>query len=142
MSKTQITPYLFFGGRCQEALDFYTAALGAQVDSVTLFNQSPEPVPEGMLPEGFGNKIMHAAFRVGEATLFGGDGTQEGQHFSGFSLALILQTEAEAACAFTALSEGGQVTMPLGKTFWSPCFGMVTDRFGIDWMVSLPIDQA
>lgn len=138
MSKTQITPYLFFSGRCQEALEFYQASLDARIESVTLFSQSPEPTPEGMLSEGFENKVMHAAFRVGEALVYAGDGTQPGQSLSGFSLVLTLSTEAEAEQAFGALAEGGQVTMPLTKTFWSPCFGMVTDRFGVDWMVSVP----
>jgi PhnB protein len=144
MSKTQIIPYLFFGGRCQEALDFYTTALGAQVDSLMFYSQSPDPIPDGMLPAGYENKVMHAAFRIGETTLYGGDGIQGGQDpsFASFSLTLILPTEAEAQSAFHALSEGGQITMPLGKTFWSPCFGMVTDRFGMGWMVSLPQDEA
>ena len=144
MSKTQIISYLFFGGRCQEALDFYTTALGAQVDSMMLYSQSPEPAPEGMLPEGYENKVMHAAFRIGETTLYGGDGIIGGQDpsFASFSLALTLPTEAEAQSAFNALAEGGQVNMPLGKTFWSPCFGMVTDHFGMDWMVSLPLDES
>ena len=144
MSKTQIIPYVFFGGRCQEALDFYTTALGAQVDTVMLYSQSPDPAPEGMLPEGYENKVMHAAFRIGETTLYGGDGIHGGQdpRFAGFSLALTLPTEAKAQSAFHALAEGGQVNMPLGKTFWSPCFGMVTDRFGMDWMISLPMDTA
>lgn len=145
MSKTHIIPYLFFGGRCQEALDFYTTALGAQVDSVTLYSQSPDPAPEGMLPAGYENKVMHAAFRIGETTLYGGDGIVGGEDapFTSFSLALVLPTEAEATSAFNALADGGEVTMPLTPTFWSPCFGMVTDRFGMGWMISLPAaDQA
>ena len=142
MPTTQVTPYLFFSGRCQEALDFYQDALGAQVDTVMLFSQSPDPVPAGMLADGFENKVMHASFRIGETVVYGGDGTQPGQTFGAFSLVLALPTEADAERAFTALSGGGQVTMPLGKTFWSLCFGMVTDRFGIDWMVSVPPDEA
>lgn len=139
MPTTQVTPYLFFSGRCQEALDFYQAALGAQVDTVMLYNQSPDPVPAGMLAEGFENKVMHASFRIGETTLFAGDGTQEGQVFGAFSLTITLPTEADAERAFAALAEGGQVSMPLSKTFWSAYFGMVTDRFGLDWMVSVPM---
>ena len=142
MPKTQVTPYLFFSGRCQEALEFYQTALDAQVDTVMLFNQSPDPVPAGMLAEGFENKVMHAAFRIGETVVYGGDGTQPGQTFGAFSLVLALPTQADAERAFTALAEGGQVSMPLSKTFWSPYFGMVTDRFGIDWMVTLPMDEA
>jgi PhnB protein len=144
MSKTQIIPYVFFGGRCQEALDFYTSALGAQVDSVMLYSQSPDPAPEGMLPEGYENKVMHAAFRIGESTIYGGDGIMGGQDapFASFSLVLNVSTEAEAQSAFRALADGGQVTMPIGTTFWSPLFGMVTDRFGMEWMVSLPQNDA
>ena len=140
MPTTQVIPYLMFGGRCQEALDFYKTALSAQVDMVMLFNQSPEPAPEGMLPEGFGEKIMHSSFRVGDAVIFAGDGNKEGAVTNGFSLTLLLSTEAEVTKAFEGLSEGGQVQMPVGKTFWSPWFGMVTDKFGVDWMLSVPME--
>ena len=137
MNKTLIQPYLFFGGRCEEALEFYRTALGAQVDFLMRYKESPEPLPPGRLPPGFENKVMHATFRIGGSTLMAADGCEEGQSFAGFSLSLAVPTQAEADRAFTALSDGGKVKMPLTKTFWSPCFGMVTDRFGLGWMVSV-----
>ena len=101
------------------------------------YTDSPEPQPPGMLPPGFENKIMHATFRVGETILMASDGCEEGLSFDGFSLSLTVPTETEADRAFAALADGGQVRMPLTKTFWSPRFGMVTDRFGMGWMVSV-----
>src|SRR5262245_12466479 len=127
MNTSSIQPYLFFGGRCQEALDFYRKALGAEVEMVMLHKDSPEPPPPGMLPPGFENKVMHTTFRIGGSTLMASDGCGEGQNFNGFSLSLTLPTEAEAKRVFTALAEGGEVKMPPNKTFWSPCFGMLTD---------------
>lgn len=137
MANTHIQPYLFFGGRCEEALEFYRAALGAQVEMLMRYNESPEPQPPGMLPPGFENKVMHANFRIGDSALMASDGCEEGQSFDGFSLSLAVPTEVEADRAFTALAEGGQVRMPLTKTFWSPRFGMLTDRFGLGWMISV-----
>ena len=137
MNKTLIQPYLFFGGRCEEALEFYRTALGAQVDFLMRYKESPEPLPPGRLPPGFENKVMHATFRISGSTLMAADGCEEGQSFAGFSLSLAVPTQAEADRAFTALAEGGKVKTPLTKTFWSPCFGMVTDRFGLGWMVSV-----
>ncbi len=136
MANTLIQPYLFFGGRCEEALEFYRTALGAQVEMLMHYKDSPEPTPPGMLPPGFENKVMHATFHIGGSTLMASDGCKEGQGFDGFSLSLVVPSAAEADKAFAALSAGGQVKMPLAKTFWSPRFGMVTDRFGIGWMVS------
>ena len=133
-----VEPYLSFGGRCEEALAFYKAAIGAQIDMVMKFSDSPEPMPPGMLPPGFENKVMHASFRVGSSAVMASDGCHAGANFAGFSLSLSVPTEAEAHRAFSALSNGGKVTMPLGKTFWSPCFGMVTDTFGVSWMVIVP----
>ncbi|MGA7393000.1 MAG: VOC family protein [Terrimicrobiaceae bacterium] len=137
MTDTLVQPYLFFGGRCEEALEFYRDALGAQVEMLMRYTDSPEPQPPGMLPPGFENKIMHATFRVGETILMASDGCEEGLSFDGFSLSLTVPTETEADRAFAALAGGGQVRMPLTKTFWSPRFGMVTDRFGMGWMVSV-----
>ena len=137
MPATQIQPYLFFGGRCQEALEFYRTALGAEVDFVMLHKDSPEPPPPGLLQPGFENKVMHATFHIGGNTLMASDGCGEGSGFSGFSLSLAVQTEAEADRAFAALADGGKVGMPLCQTFWSPRFGMLTDRFGIGWMVTV-----
>jgi PhnB protein len=137
MKNTCIQPYLFFNGRCEEALAFYGTALGAQVEFQMRYKECPEPMPPGRLPAGFENKIMHATFHIGGNTLMASDGCEEGAKFEGFSLSLALPTEAEAKQAFAALAEGGQVRMPLTKTFWSPCFGMVADRFGVGWMVTV-----
>ncbi len=140
MPDTHIQPYLFFGGRCQEALDFYRAALGAEIDMVLLHKDSPEPPPPGLLQPGFEDKVMHASFRIAGNTLMASDGCGEATPFSGFSLSLSVPTPAEAERAFAALADGGEVRMPLTPTFWSPCFGMLTDRFGIGWMVIVPGD--
>lgn len=138
-----VQPYLFFGGRCDEALTFYQRALGATVDRVMRFKESPDPPPPGVLPAGFEDKIMHSSFRVGGTTVMASDGCEPDQKFAGFSLSLSVPTEAEADRAFAALAEGGQVRMPLGKTFWTSRFGMVTDRFGVGWMVSVfPAEDA
>ncbi|MBY0229265.1 MAG: VOC family protein [Gemmataceae bacterium] len=138
MAGPRIHPYLFFAGNCEEAITFYRTALGATVDMVMRYKESPEAPPPGMVPPGFGDKVMHASFRVGDALLMASDGCGgEAPGFKGFSLSLAYPTEAEARKAFDALATGGTVTMPLGKTFWSPCFGMLTDRFGIGWMVSV-----
>ena len=124
-------------GRCEEALEFYRTALGATVDMLMHYKDSPEPQPPSMLPPGFENKVMHTTFRIGGTTLMASDGCEEGSGFAGFSLSLAVPTEAEANRAFAELAVGGQVRMPLTKTFWSPRFGMLTDRFGIGWMVSV-----
>lgn len=138
MSNMVIQPYLFFGGRCEQALDFYQSTLGAEVIMLMRFNESPQPIPADMLQPGFENKIMHSSFRIGETTLMASDGCDDKSRFSGFSLSLTVPTEAEADRVFAALSEGGKITMPLGKTFWSPRYGMLIDRFGIGWMVMMP----
>lgn len=137
MSQASVQPYLFFSGRCEEALEFYGKALGAQVDMVMHFNESPDPTPPGMLQAGFENKVMHASFRIGGSSLMASDGCDDKSRFDGFRLAFSAPTEAEATRAFEALADGGSVMMPLCKTFWSPCFGMVTDRFGVGWMVTV-----
>jgi len=133
-----IQPYLLFNGQCEQALDFYRKALGAQVQLTMRYKESPEPPPPGMLPPGFENKIMHTSFRIGQTTVMASDGcSTEKASFEGFSLALTVLSEAEADRAFAALADGGKVKMPLAKTFWSPRFGMVEDKFGIGWMVSV-----
>lgn len=130
-----IQPYLFFEGRCQEALDFYHRALGAEVTMLLRYKESPEP-PACPLPPGAEEKILHSSFRIGESTVHASDGLCQGQpNFQGFALSLSAPNETEANRLFAALADGGQVQMPLGKTFFSPCFGMVTDRFGVAWMV-------
>ena len=138
MPDTTITPYLFFGGRCEEAIAFYRTALGAEIEMMMRFNESPEPAPPGMLQAGFETKVMHSSFRVRGIQLMASDGCNDKANSTGFHLALSLPTEADARQAFDALADGGSVQMPLCKTFWSPCYGMLTDRFGIEWMVMVP----
>lgn len=135
MSDPSLTPYLFFGGRCEEAIEFYRTALGAEVDMVMRFNESPEPMPAERLQDGFEDKVMHASLHIKGNRLMMSDGCDDISTFAGFQLALSVATEAEAHAAFNALAAGGQETMPLSKTFWSPCYGMVKDRFDVDWMV-------
>ena len=128
-----VQPYLFLDGRCEEALDFYRKTLGAQVEMIMRFKESPE---QTMVPPDGGDKIMHASFRIGDTTIMASDGRCLGQPtFKGFALSLTVKDEAEADRVFGALSDGGQVQMPLTKTFFSPRFGMVADRFGVSWMV-------
>ena len=135
LQQASVQPYLFFSGRCEEALAFYVHALGATVVMKMRFNESPDPVPEGMLQAGFEDKIMHSSFTVGKMTVMASDGCDDKSNFEGFRLALSVQTESAADSAFNALAEGGKVDMPLMKTFWSPRYGMVTDKFGVGWMV-------
>lgn len=137
MTECRIEPYLMFGGRCEEALEFYKTALGAQVERVMKFSESPEPMPPGTLPPGFEHKIMHSSFKVGQARIMASDGCGPGSKFEGFSLSIPVKTEADADRVFAALSAGGKVTMPLTRTFWSPKFGMLTDKFGVAWMVNV-----
>lgn len=134
---TRVEPYLMFGGRCEEALAFYKSAIGAQVEMVMKFSESPEPMPPGAIPAGFEHKVMHSSFKVGDARIMASDGCEAGSKFSGFSLSLPVKTEAEADRFFNALAQGGTVSMPLTKTFWSPRFGMLTDKFGVAWMVNV-----
>jgi PhnB protein len=131
-----IQPYLFFDGRAEEAIEFYRKALGAEVVMMMRFKDSPEAPPPGAMPPGSENKIMHASLRIGDAEVMASDGNCAGKPtFQGFSLTLTAKDAAEAGRLFGALGEGGQVQMPLGKTFFSPCFGMLADRFGVGWMV-------
>ena len=136
-----IEPYLFFNGSCEKAIEFYRKALGAEVEMMMRFKESPEPPPPGTVPPGFENKIMHASFRIDQARVLASDGcSSEKPSFQGFSLSLSVPSEKEADRVFSALADGGQVKMPLTKTFWSPRFGMVEDRFGIGWMISVVAD--
>jgi PhnB protein len=130
-----VEAYLFFEGRCEEAIAFYRRALGAEVTMLMRFKESPDP---GMCLPGAGEKVMHANLRIGETNVMVSDGRCEGPPaFQGFALSISLDDEAEAARLFAALSEGGKVLMPLTKTFWSPLFGMVADRFGVSWMINV-----
>ena len=132
----QVQPYLFFDGRAEEALEFYRKAIGAEVTMLMRFKDSPEPSQPGMVPPGSENKVMHMSFRIGETEIMGSDGRCVGKpNFQGFSLSISVKDEAAADRVFAALGDGGQVQMPLTKTFFSPRFGMVADRFGMQWMV-------
>ena len=131
-----IQPYLFFDGRCEEAIEFYRKALGARVEMLMRFKESPEQPPPGTNPPGSEDKVMHASLRIGDSTVMVSDGQCTGKpSFQGFSLSITVPDEAEAERTFAALGAGGQVRMPLTKTFFSPRFGMVADRFGVAWMV-------
>lgn len=142
----KVEPYLFFEGRCEEALEFYRTTLGAEVTMLMRYKDNPEPAAgagcsadgspgAGPQPE----MVMHASFNVGDTQLMASDGMGSGKaSFQGISLSLAPETETEAKRLFEALAAGGQVQMPLGKTFFSPAFGMVADRFGVSWMVVVP----
>jgi PhnB protein len=130
----QIQPYLFFDGRCEEAIEFYKKALGAKVEMMMRFKESPEKNPNCMPSDD--NKIMHAAFKVGDAMVMASDGMAAGKpDFKGFSLSITANSEADADKMFNALSNGGKVQQPLTKTFFAPKFGMVADKFGVGWMI-------
>lgn len=132
-----IQPYLYFNGRCAEAVEFYRRALGAQVEMMMRIGDSPEPPPPGALPPGSENNVMHAALKVGDSYLLASDGMAAAPaQFAGFNLSLQMADAAAANRVFAALADGGTVQMPLGKTFWSPLFGIVRDRFGVAWMIN------
>ena len=131
-----VQPYLFLDGRCEEAIEFYRKALGAEVEMLMRFKDCPEPAQPGMVPPGSENKVMHSCLRIGDTRVMASDGHCLGKpNFQGFSLSLTVPNAAEADRVFAALGNGGQVQMPLNKTFFSPRFGMVADRFGVSWMV-------
>nr|WP_294864145.1 VOC family protein [uncultured Pseudogulbenkiania sp.] len=135
----QIQSYLFFDGRCEEAVEFYRRTLDAEVEMLMRIKDSPEPLPPGRVPSGSEDKVMHVSFRIGDSVVMASDGRCQGQpNFQGFALSLSVADQREAEQRFAALSEGGQVQMPLGQTFFSPCFGMVADRFGVSWMIIVP----
>jgi PhnB protein len=137
-----VEPYLFFDGRCEEALSFYRNAIGAETTFLMRFKDSPEPPQEGCAQPGAGDKVMHAAFKLGDTLIMASDGRCEGRpSFQGFALTISVRDEAEAERVFKAMSEGGQVQQPLTKTFFSPSFGMLADRFGVGWMVIVPQDE-
>ena len=144
MNKTQaaakqVQAYLFFDGRCEEAIEFYKGALGARVDMLMRFKESPDPVPPGMCGPNSDDKVMHSAFHIGDTLIMASDGMAGGKpEFKGFSLSVNARDAADADRIFAALGKGGQVQMPLGKTFFSPRFGMVADKFGVGWMVIVP----
>lgn len=144
-----VTPYLFFNGRCEEAIDFYKKALGAEVEMMMRFKEAPPP-PEGArkeewgIPPGSEDKIMHACLRINGASIMASDGCCSGEaaaNFAGISLSVDAQDEAQADRMFNALAEGGKVQMALDKTFFAKRFGIVADKFGVGWMVIVPAEQ-
>ncbi len=142
MQKVEVNNYLFFSGRCDEALEFYKQHLSAETKFLIRFSESPDALPEGILQDGFENKVMHAEFSIGNVRVMASDGCNDVEKFSGFRLALNVPEEDEARRIFAALaSSGGKVDMPLMKTFWSPLYGQVTDQFGVGWMVMLPGEE-
>ena len=133
---TAVQPYLFFDGKCEEALEFYKSAIGAKVDMLMRFKENPDKPDPSHMPPNSGDKVMHAAFKVGDTQILASDGHCAGKpSFQGFGLALNAKSDAEAEKLFAALGKGGQVQQPLVKTFFASKFGMVNDRFGIMWMV-------
>lgn len=143
----QIQPYLYFGGRCEEALAFYGKALGAKVNMMMRFKEMPAEEGQGgaggdgqpPLPAGWEDKIMHASVTVGQSEIMASDGMPGAppEPFAGFSLSIVAPSMDQARQWFDALSEGGRVMMPMQKTFWSEGFGMLQDRFGLSWMVNV-----
>jgi PhnB protein len=136
MGPQNVQPYLFFEGRCEEALEFYKKSIGAKVIAMMRYRDSPD---QSMAVPGMEDKIIHSLFQVGDSSLMASDGEGGGRpKFEGFALSITAPDPAEAERLFTALVEGGTVQMPLAKTFFSPSFGMLTDRFGLMWMIYVP----
>jgi PhnB protein len=137
----QVQTYLIFNGRCEEAIEFYKKAVGAKVEMMMRFSDNPEPPANAETAPGCGsmadpNKIMHSCIRIGDTAVMASDGMMDGPaEFKGFSLTLNARDEAEARRLFAAVSDGGKVLQPLIKTFFSPAFGVVADKFGMSWMV-------
>jgi PhnB protein len=133
-----VQPYLSFQGRAQEALDFYKAAVGAKVDMVMHFKDAPKEMQAQMPPTSM-DKVMHAAFHVGDTQLFATDGECMGSpSFTGISLTINASSNEEAEKVFAALGKGGQTTMPMSETFFAHRFGVLADKFGVKWMVLNP----
>lgn len=139
----KVQPYLFFNGRCDEAIAFYGRALGAQVTNLMRFKESDDAMKSGAVPADFGDKVMHAHLKAGDLEFMVSDGmTKEEQTFKGVSLTITVDGDAEAERIFQALSQDGQVQMPLNKTFFASRFGMAADPFGVSWMVMSPPKDA
>lgn len=132
----QVQPYLYFDGHCEEAIEFYRSTLGAEVTTLMRYRDNPEPHQPSAAPHGDENKVMHASLCIGDTIMLVSDGRRLGQpNFQGFSLSLTVADDAEAERLFAALGDGGEVQMPMAKSFFSSRFGMVADRFGVSWMV-------
>lgn len=139
----RIEPYLFFHGRSEEAAAFYARALNAELHFAMRFSEAPEAPPPGTVPPGHEDRIMHAELRIGQTTVMISDGgCRDTASFDGFALAISFPDTAEAARRFEALADGGEITMAFGPSFFSPGFGMLRDRFGVNWTVvtDMPVD--
>ena len=137
----KVQAYITFGGRCEEALEFYKKTLGAQVTGLMRWKENPDKDMLG--PSGYEEKVMNASFRIGETQLMADDGMGEAPpRFTGMTLAIEVADDGEAKRIFTALGEGGVMTMPLAKTFWTSSFGMLHDKFGVPWMVNVAAAKA
>ena len=137
----KVQAYVSFSGRCEEALEFYKKSAGAEVTGLMRWKESPDENMKS--PPGYEEKVMNAVFRVGETELMADDGMGEKQaEFKGITLAIEVANDSEAKRIFAALGEGGMVTMPLVKTFWTSSFGMLTDKFGVPWMVNVAMQKA
>ena len=137
----KVQAYITFGGRCEEALEFYKTSIGAEVTELMRWKESPDAAMKS--PPGYEEKIMHAAFRIGDTQLMADDGMEEkAAEFKGMTLVIEVPDDAEALRVFKAIGAGGAVKMPLVKTFWSSSFGMVTDKFGVPWMVNVEAPNA
>ena len=136
----KVQPYLFFEGRCEEALEFYKKTLGATISAVMRYRDNPEPAYN---PPGSDEKVMHCDFTIGQTQLMASDGNCSGKPtFGGVSLSIEAKDAADAKRLFDVLADGGQVQMPMNKTFFSPAFGIVQDRFGVSWMLIAPEGSA
>ena len=137
----KVQAYVTFGGRCEEALEFYKKAVDAEVKDLLRWKDSPDAAMQP--PPGYEEKVMNASFRIGDTELMADDGMGAKEvEFKGMTLALSVADDAEAKRVFTALGEGGSVQMPLAKTFWTSSFGMLTDKFGVPWMVNVDASPA
>ena len=133
-----VQPYLFFDGTCEAAVEFYRKALGAEVTMLMRYKDSPDPKTKEMCAPGSDDKVMHTSFKIGNSVIMASDGAADTRSsFQGFSLSLALSSVEDVERYFATLADGGKVQMPLMQTFWSPLFGMVVDRFGVSWMVSV-----
>jgi PhnB protein len=133
-----LQPYLFFDGCAEKAVLFYRDALGAELEMLMRFKDSPEPLPPDCAPDTWGDKVMHASLKIGELRLMISDGMGEAIKHGGYSLSLSVPTAADVDHVIAALAaDGGEITMPADTTFWSPRFGMLRDRFGVSWMVGI-----
>ena len=134
----RVEPYLMFSGRCEEALAFYNQAIGAKTTMLMRFDESPDKNHPMPLPPNWDKKILHSSMQVGDTVVMASDGmSTEPVSFAGVTLSITADDEAQAKRLFDALAKDGKVFMPLGKTFWSPCFGMASDKFGVSWMVGV-----